>query len=79
MLNKLQNSLVFTYTMYISLNDSISNHENTFEDYPRTPPPHDISPRIHNDNSYPHVFNRGANIFQVVISISSSIVCMKYC
>lgn len=80
MLNKLQNSLVFTYTMDISLNDSISNHENAFEDYPRTPSPrHGSYPRTHNDNTYPHVFNRGANIFQVVISISSSIVYMKYC
>ena len=62
--------------MYISLNDSIS----TFDDYPRTPSPrHGSYPRTHNDNSYPHVFNRGANIFQVVISISSSTVCMKYC
>ena len=75
MLNKLQNSLVFTYTMDISLNDSISNHENTFDDSPRTPSPHyGISPRTHNDISYPHVFNKGANIIRVVISIYSSIV-----
>ena len=59
MLNKLQNSLVFTYTMDISLNDSI----NAFDDYPRTPSPHyGISPRTHNDISYPHVFNRDANM-----------------
>lgn len=60
--------------MDISLNDSIS----AFDDYPHTPSPrHGSYPRTH--NSYPHVFNRGANIIQVVISISSSIVCMKYC
>ena len=45
--------------MDISLNDSI----NAFDDYPRTPSPHyGISPRTHNDISYPHVFNRDANM-----------------
>lgn len=79
MLNNLQKSPVFTYTMNISLNDSISNHENIFDDYPRTPPTlprvfNNISPRTHTDISYPHVSNKGANIIQVVISISS--ICM---
>ena len=58
--------------MYISINDSISNHENTFEDYPRTPPPRDISPRIHNNISYPHVFNRGANMNSGIANVPFS-------